>query len=80
MSQKIIDFEPGRKALKKNGFDDKQNPVTLMERSRVPFGYRKIGLSFADGCVVCWVTVGPCRRSYCFVAFLILSVAGIRLG
>jgi hypothetical protein len=35
MSQKIIDFERGRKALKKNGFDDKQNRVTLMERSRI---------------------------------------------
>jgi hypothetical protein len=36
MSQKIIDFERGRKALKKNGFDDEQNRVTLMERSHIP--------------------------------------------
>jgi hypothetical protein len=35
MSQKIIDFEPGRKALKKNGFDDEQNRVTLKERGRI---------------------------------------------
>ncbi len=46
MSQKIIDFEPGRKALKKNGFDDKQNPVTLMERSRVPFRLPEDWLEF----------------------------------
>ena len=35
-TQKIIDFESGRKALEKNGFDDEQNRVRLMERSRVP--------------------------------------------
>jgi hypothetical protein len=45
MSQKIIDFEPGRKALKKNGFDE-QNPVTLMERSRVPFRLPEDWLEF----------------------------------
>jgi hypothetical protein len=32
----IIDFESGRKALKKDGFDDEQNRVRLMERSRLP--------------------------------------------
>jgi len=35
-TRKIIDFESGRKALEKNGFDDDQNRVKLMERSRVP--------------------------------------------
>ena len=32
----IIDFESGRRALEKNGFDDEQSRVRLMERSRVP--------------------------------------------
>ncbi len=32
----IIDFESGRRALEKNAFDDEQNRVRLMERSRVP--------------------------------------------
>jgi hypothetical protein len=32
----IIDFESGRKRLKKHGFADEQNRVRLMERSRVP--------------------------------------------
>ena len=32
----IIDFESGRKALEKNGFDNEQNRVKLIERSRVP--------------------------------------------
>jgi len=36
-TRKIIDFESGRKALEKNGFDDEQNRVRLMERSRVPY-------------------------------------------
>jgi hypothetical protein len=45
-SKKIIDFETGRKALRKNGFDDKQNPVTLMERSRVPFRLPEDWLEF----------------------------------
>jgi hypothetical protein len=35
-TRKIIDFESGRKALEKNGFDDDQNRVKLMKRSRVP--------------------------------------------
>jgi hypothetical protein len=33
---KIIDFESGRKALKKDAFDDEQNRVRLIERRRVP--------------------------------------------
>ena len=32
----IIDFESGRKALEKNGFDNEQNRVKLIERIRVP--------------------------------------------
>jgi hypothetical protein len=32
----IIDFESGRKRLKKHGFADEQNRVRLMEGSRVP--------------------------------------------
>jgi hypothetical protein len=35
-TRNIIDFESGRKALEKNGFDDEQNRVRLTERSRVP--------------------------------------------
>ena len=76
MSQKIIDFEPGRKALKKNGFDDKQNPVTLMERSRVPFRLPEDWVEFLLT-VVLFVGLlsGLVGGVYCFVAFLILSVA-----
>jgi hypothetical protein len=32
----IINFESGRKALKKDGFDDEQNRARLMERGRLP--------------------------------------------
>ena len=46
MSQKIIDFEPCRKALKKDGFDDEQNRVTLIERGRVPFRLPEDWLEF----------------------------------
>jgi hypothetical protein len=35
-TRNIIDFESGRKALKKDGFVDEQDRVRLMERSRVP--------------------------------------------
>ena len=35
-ARNIIDFESGRRALEKNGFDDEQNRVSLMVRSRVP--------------------------------------------
>ena len=35
-TRNIIDFESGRKALEKNGFDNEQNRVKLVERSRVP--------------------------------------------
>jgi hypothetical protein len=34
-TRNIIDFESGRKALEKNGFDDEQNRGRLMERKRV---------------------------------------------
>jgi hypothetical protein len=46
MAQKIIDFEPGHKALKKDGFDDEQNRVTLIERGRVPFRLPEDWLEF----------------------------------
>jgi hypothetical protein len=46
MSQKIIDYERGRKALKKNGFDDEQNRVTPMGRSRLPFSLPEDWLEF----------------------------------
>jgi hypothetical protein len=35
-TRNIIDFESGRKALKRVDFDDEQNRVRLMERSGVP--------------------------------------------
>ncbi len=35
-TRNIIDFESGRKALKKVDFDDEQNRVGLMERIGVP--------------------------------------------
>jgi hypothetical protein len=35
-TRNIIDFESGRKALEKNGFDNEQNRARLMERSRLP--------------------------------------------
>ena len=35
-TRNIIDFESGRKALEKVGFDDEQNRVGLMERIGIP--------------------------------------------
>ena len=35
-TRKIIDFESGRKALENNGFDNEQNRVRPVERSRLP--------------------------------------------
>jgi hypothetical protein len=35
-TRNIIDFESGREALEKNGFDDEQNGLRLMERGRLP--------------------------------------------
>ena len=35
-TRNIIDFESGRKALEKNGFDDEQNGLRLMELGRLP--------------------------------------------
>ena len=35
-TRNIIDFESGRRALEKNSFDDEQNRVRLMVRSRIP--------------------------------------------
>ena len=45
-TRNIIDFESGRKALEKNGFDNEQNRARLMERVAYLPGYREIGLSF----------------------------------
>ena len=35
-TRNVIDFESGRKALEKVGFDDEQNRVGLMERIGIP--------------------------------------------
>lgn len=42
----IIDFESGRRALKKRGFDDEQNGVRAKERNRVPSRLREDWLEF----------------------------------
>jgi len=45
-TRNVIDFESGRKALEKVGFDDEQNRVGLMERSSVPFRLPEDWLQF----------------------------------